>query len=107
MSEMKEQIGSSCEGTMVKTNSQTESDFVAELPAKEAQMLELPDEGELEAWRATATALRGHNPSRALLTRAAHLLENAYMLGCKLRATKPLGEAEEVCSAEGQGEAGA
>jgi hypothetical protein len=47
---------------------------------------ELPDDGELEAWRAAADDLLRagplHYPS---LRRAALLLQNAYTLGCELR----------------------
>ena len=45
-----------------------------------AKMVELPDDGELEAWRATADdLLRCASDSAGLTRRAAHLLQNAYL----------------------------
>jgi hypothetical protein len=54
---------------------------------------ELPDDGELAAWLKTAADLRGGSSRRGeVCTRAAHLLENAYLFASKLRklaATHP------------------
>jgi hypothetical protein len=50
------------------------------------EQVELPDDGELEAWRHAADALLSHKPpAQYELRRAAHLLQNAYMLGRALR----------------------
>ena len=49
--------------------------------------VELPDDGELEAWRSTADDLLRYSAGRSAadLRRAAHLLQHAYLFASKLR----------------------
>lgn len=50
--------------------------------------VELPDDGELEAWRQAAdTLLSRKDPGQHELRRAAMLLQNAYLFASKLRGT--------------------
>lgn len=56
----------------------------AELASAHEAAVELPDEGELEAWRSAATRLRHEARGGDGRLTAAHLLENAYLFAMKL-----------------------